>query len=208
MGKAEHGVLYKAIELVTPTFVKTAAKRVFWTIVRRYNRFRYIEKGRFVEFGYRFRFDRSRPYRVCVGARTIAEDFNVWNADLGGITVGKECWFGLNNVIMGPVQIGDKLSTGPYVMILGPRHPVPAQAQKQRDKTIIGNNVWISSGSIVLFGVEIGDNAIISAGSVVTKDVPAGSFVGGNPARNLSGFIHKAWELGNTRQRETVADES
>jgi acetyltransferase-like isoleucine patch superfamily enzyme len=56
--------------------------------------------------------------------------------------------------------------------------------------------------------VEIGDDAIISAGSVVTKDVPARSFVGGNPARNLSGFIHKAWELGDTRQRETVADES
>jgi acetyltransferase-like isoleucine patch superfamily enzyme len=207
MGNIKNSALYKTIEFMTPTCVKTAAKRIFWTIVRRYNRFRYIEKGRFVEFGYRFRFDRSRPHRVRVGARTVAEDFNVWNADLGDITVGKECWFGLNNVVMGPVEIGDELSTGPYVMILGPRHPVPAQAQRQRDKTIIGNNVWISSGSIILFGVEIGDNAIISAGSVVTKDVPAGSFVGGNPARNLSGFVREAWDLTDTKRRETVARE-
>lgn len=160
-----------------------------------------------MEFGYRFRFDRSRPYRVRVGDRTIAEDFNVWNADLGDITVGKKCWFGLNNVLMGPVEIGDGLSTGPYVMILGPRHPVPTQATKQRQKTIIGNNVWISSGSIILFGVDIGDNAIISAGSVVVKDVPAGSFVGGNPARNLSGFVHKAWESADAKSDNKAASE-
>lgn len=198
MKKEKNSLLYEAVESVTPTFVKAIVKRIFWKIVRFYNKCRYIEKARLVEFGYRFRFDRSAPYRVRVGERSITEDFNVWNADLGDITVGKRCWFGLNNVIMGPVEIGDKLSTGPYVMILGPRHPVLSQATKQRQKTTIGNNVWLSTGSIVLFGVEIGDNAIISAGAVVAKDVPAGAFVGGNPARNLSGFIHKAWESTDT----------
>lgn len=192
--------VYRAIESVTPSFVKAMTKRMFWKVVRYYNRCRYIEKGRFVEFGYRFRFDRSAPHRACVGERTIAEDFNVWNTDLGDITVGKKCWFGLNNVVMGPVEIGDELSTGPYVKILGPRHPVPPQAEKQRQKTRIGNNVWISTGSIILFGVEIGDNAIISAGSVVQKDVPAGAFVGGNPARNLSGLIQKAWAAADNKQ--------
>lgn len=205
MKENKHGAVYRALESITPTFLKTAVKRVFWRILRFYNRWRHIEKGRFVEFGYRFRFDRSAPYRAVVGERSIAEDFNVWNADLGDIVVGKKCWIGLNNVIMGPVEIGDELSTGPYVKILGPRHPVPTQAGKQRQKTVIGNNVWLSTGSIVLFGVEIGDNAIISAGSVVTKDVPAGAFVGGNPARNLSGLIHKAWESTDNRIGEGVA---
>jgi acetyltransferase-like isoleucine patch superfamily enzyme len=194
VGRKKKSKLYRTVEFITPSFVKAIVKRIFWKIVRFYNRFRYIEKGRFVEFGYRFRFDRSAPYRARVGERTIAEDFNVWNTDLGDITVGKKCWFGLNNVIMGPVEVGDKLSTGPYVKILGPRHPVPLQAEKQRQKTKIGSNVWISTGSIILFGVEIGDNAIISAGSVVQKDVPAGAFVGGNPARNLSRLIQKAWQ--------------
>ncbi len=207
MGKIKNSTLYKTIELMTPSFVKMVVKRIFWKIIRLYNRCRYIEKGRFVEFGYRFRFDRSAPYRARVGGKTIAEDFNVWNTDLGDITVGEKCWFGLNNVVMGPVEIGDELSAGPYVKILGPRHPVPLQAAKQRQKTTIGNNVWVSTGSIILFGVEIGDNTIISAGSVVTKDVPAGAFVGGNPARNLSGLIQKAWQSTDTKQHEKAGNE-
>jgi acetyltransferase-like isoleucine patch superfamily enzyme len=207
MRKTKNNTLYRTIEFMTPSLVRTAVKKIFWKIVRFYNRCRYIEKSRFVEFGYRFRFDRSAPYRARVGERTIAEDFNVWNTDLGDIRVGKECWFGLNNVVMGPVEIGDELSTGPYVKILGPRHPVPPQAEKQRQKTRIGNNVWISTGSIILFGVEIGDNAIISAGSVVTKDVPAGAFVGGNPARNLSGLIEKAWKTTGTKQPQKAGNE-
>ena len=207
MGNKEKSKAYQTIEFITPTFLKVIVKRVFWKIVRFYNKCRYIEKQRFVEFGYRFRFDRSAPYRARVGQRTIAEDFNVWNTDLGNITVGKKCWFGLNNVVMGPVEIGDELSTGPYVKILGPRHPVPPQAAKQRQKTTIGNNVWISTGSIILFGIEIGDNAIISAGSVVQKDVPAGAFVGGNPARNLSGLINKAWQSTDNKLNEDEKSE-
>jgi acetyltransferase-like isoleucine patch superfamily enzyme len=205
--KRKKNTPYKIIELITPSFVKMMVKRVFWKIVRFYNRCRYIEKGRYVEFGYMFRFDRSAPYRARVGERTMAEDFNVWNANLGDITVGKRCWFGLNNIVMGPVEIGDELSTGPYVKILGPRHPIPPQAEKQRQKTTIGNNVWISTGSIILFGVEIGDNAIISAGSVVTKDVPVGAFFGGNPARNLSGLIEKAWKTAETKQPQKAGNE-
>ena len=47
---------------------------------------------------------------------------------------------------------------------------------------IIGRDVWVGAGSIILTGVTIGDGAIIAAGSVVTKDVGSCSVVGGNPA--------------------------
>jgi acetyltransferase-like isoleucine patch superfamily enzyme len=47
----------------------------------------------------------------------------------------------------------------------------------------ICNKVWIGFNSIILKGVTIGENSIVAAGSVVTKDVPAFTIVGGNPAR-------------------------
>jgi len=47
----------------------------------------------------------------------------------------------------------------------------------------IGSNVMIGANSTILPGVTIGDHAVIAAGSVIHKDVPAGSFVGGNPMR-------------------------
>lgn len=49
-------------------------------------------------------------------------------------------------------------------------------------KPIIGDNVTIRTGAIVVGGITIGDNALIAAGSVVIRDVPANSMVAGNPA--------------------------
>ena len=45
------------------------------------------------------------------------------------------------------------------------------------------DNVVIGADSIILYNTKIGPNAIVAAGSVVTKDVPEGAIVGGNPAR-------------------------
>ncbi len=47
----------------------------------------------------------------------------------------------------------------------------------------IGKNVLIGAGCIILCGVTIGDGVVVGAGSVVTSDVPANTFVAGNPAR-------------------------
>ncbi len=49
----------------------------------------------------------------------------------------------------------------------------------------IGRNVWIGRAAIVLPGVTIGDHSVVAAGAVVTRDVPAGQLVGGNPAKPL-----------------------
>lgn len=48
--------------------------------------------------------------------------------------------------------------------------------------TVIGSDVWIGYGAIILSGVTIGDSAIISAGAVVTKDVRENTVVAGVPA--------------------------
>ena len=51
------------------------------------------------------------------------------------------------------------------------------------EEAVIGDDVWIGYGAIVLTGVTIGRGAIIAAGSVVTKDVPAYAIAAGVPAR-------------------------
>ncbi len=50
---------------------------------------------------------------------------------------------------------------------------------------VIKDHVWIGTRVTILSGVTVGDGAVIAAGSIVTKDVPAHSLVGGNPAKVL-----------------------
>jgi acetyltransferase-like isoleucine patch superfamily enzyme len=48
---------------------------------------------------------------------------------------------------------------------------------------VIGSDVWLGVGALVLSGVTIGHGAVVAAGAVVVKDVPPYSLVAGNPAR-------------------------
>lgn len=58
----------------------------------------------------------------------------------------------------------------------------------------IGRNAFIGGGSTFLPLLKVGEGAIVGAGSVVIRDVPAGSVVVGNPARELSGSKHARHE--------------
>jgi lipopolysaccharide O-acetyltransferase len=52
----------------------------------------------------------------------------------------------------------------------------------------IGRNVWLGEQVCILPGVTIGDGAVVGANSVVTRDVPPGTIVAGNPARVIRRF--------------------
>lgn len=58
-------------------------------------------------------------------------------------------------------------------------------AVENKGDTVIGPDVWIGRGAVLMPGVQIGAGAIIAAQSVVTRDVPPYAMVGGNPARTL-----------------------
>jgi acetyltransferase-like isoleucine patch superfamily enzyme len=59
--------------------------------------------------------------------------------------------------------------------------PVPEEA----DEVVIGRNVFLGTGVIVLKGSVIGDNSVIGAGAVVSGTIPSGVIAAGNPARVL-----------------------
>lgn len=84
------------------------------------------------------------------------------------------------------VQIGADCLIGPNVQLLAVSHDIAADARLMKhnyaDNIILGNNVWLGGGVIVLAGVSIGDNSVVGAGSVVSKNIQANSFYAGNPA--------------------------
>jgi len=115
-----------------------------------------------------------------------------FHVDYGAhIHFGPGCFVNFNCVILDvcAVHIGARTQIGPNVQILAADHPREAGARAEGVEwgkpVTIGADVWIGGGAIVLPGVHVGDGAIIAAGAVVTRDVPAGATVAGNPSRVL-----------------------
>ncbi|OWY15172.1 maltose acetyltransferase [Thioclava sp. F34-6] len=85
------------------------------------------------------------------------------------------------------VTIGDRAQVGPKVQILTADHPRDPETRRtglEFGRPVrIGADVWIGGGAIILPGITVGDGALIGAGAVVTRDVPTGATVAGNPAR-------------------------
>lgn len=72
--------------------------------------------------------------------------------------------------------------------------PIRQQPLKSKGDIIIGDDVWLGFGVIVLDGVNIGNGAIVGAGSVVTKNIPENCMAVGNPAhivKNRSALVKK-----------------
>lgn len=103
-----------------------------------------------------------------------------------GMKVGKHTAFGL--MAMVDVFFPEKITVGEN-SIIGYNTTILAHEylinEYRLGEVVIGENVLIGANTTILPGVTIGDWAVVAAGSVVHRDVAAGSFVGGNPLREL-----------------------
>lgn len=116
-----------------------------------------------------------------------------FHCDYGKIELGDRVFININNTFLdgGLIKLGNDCLVGPNVQILTVSHSTDPTERLNKSNyakdVIIGNNVWIGTGAIILPGVAIGDNAVIGAGSVVTKTVKENQIVAGNPAMIIRG---------------------
>lgn len=114
---------------------------------------------------------------------TVGENFN---PQLGFELDPSHCWL---------IEIGEDVTFGPHVQVLAHDASMYHHLGYTRiGKVVIGNNVFVGAGSIILPNVKIGDNVIIGAGSIVTQDIPENVVCAGNPAKildSVDNFIAK-----------------
>ncbi len=110
-----------------------------------------------------------------------------------GAKVGNRCKISSHTFICEGVTLEDEVFVGHNVTFINDRYPRATneggQLQTEADwecvKTLVRRGASIGSSATLLCGITVGEGAVIGAGSVVTKDVPPGAVVAGNPARIL-----------------------
>jgi len=124
-----------------------------------------------------------------------------------GVTIGEGCRINSRFLTREPwlITIGDRVTISTEVELV--THDGSGwlfsdeRGRRYRYARIeIGSDVFIGTRSVILPGVRIGNHSIVGAGSVVTKSVPEGVVVAGNPAR-----IVGTWAEYQDRLREWKA---
>jgi acetyltransferase-like isoleucine patch superfamily enzyme len=115
---------------------------------------------------------------VVIGART---DIGVGCFIAGhsnGIFIGEDCMIGANSCIVGVNYRYDNLDI-----------PFRTQGVVSNGPIVIGNNVWIGVGTVVLDNCKIGSGVVIAPNSVVSGNIPDNAIVQGNPGKTI--FIRR-----------------
>lgn len=101
------------------------------------------------------------------------------------LTIGSFCSFADDvTIFLGGEHRPDWITTYPF-NVLDKRFTSIEGHPHSKGDVIIGSDVWIGRGAVILSGVSIGDGAVVGAYALVSKDVPNYGIVGGNPARVL-----------------------
>jgi acetyltransferase-like isoleucine patch superfamily enzyme len=110
-----------------------------------------------------------------------------------GAHIGARCKISSHTFICEGVHVEDEVFIGHGVQFINDRYPRATNPdgtpQRETDwtlqHTIVRQGASIGTGATILGGLEIGAGAIVGAGAVVTRTVPPGATVAGNPAKIL-----------------------
>lgn len=108
-----------------------------------------------------------------------------------GARVGRNCKISSHTFVCEGVTIEDQVFVGHGVNFINDKYPrataddgsLQTEANWSVEQTLVRRGASIGTGATILGNVEIGERAIVGAGSVVTRNVPPGATVAGNPAR-------------------------
>lgn len=149
--------------------------------------------------------DKKNIVQIVKGKNVIIRDFvNLYGCTIGdntrigtfveiqkGVTVGKNCKISSHTFICEGVEIGEGVCVGHNVSFINDKLPMAVNTdgslKSENDwnltKTVIEDFASIGTSATILCGIRIGCGAMVGAGAVVTKDVPPGAIVAGNPAK-------------------------
>lgn len=145
---------------------------------------------------------------VKLGRDVVIHNFvNLYGCDIGdgtrvgsfveiqkGARIGRYCKISSHTFICEGVIIEDEVFIGHGVNFINDKNPratndaggLQTEADWQVVPTVVKSGASIGTAATILCGVTIGPRAVVGAGAVVTRDVPAGGTVAGNPARKLN----------------------
>ena len=111
-----------------------------------------------------------------------------------GVSIGKRCKISSHSFICEGVTIEDEVFIGHGVTFINDKFPrattvaggLQTEADWRVEQTLVCRGASIGSNATVLGGLVIGARATVGAGSVVTRSVPDGAVVAGNPARQVT----------------------
>jgi len=118
------------------------------------------------------------------GAR-IGADVNVCDFTFleDGAIVGDRVTIKSGVYLWDGVHIEDDVFIGPNVTFTNDRFPRSRVYHDEYETTVVRRGASLGAAAVILPGVTVGEHALVGAGSVVTRDVPPGTLVVGNPAR-------------------------
>lgn len=138
-----------------------------------------------------------------VQSKDIGAGTQIWQyaVVLPGARIGRDCNLNAHCLVENDVVIGDRVTLksgvflwdgttveddvfiGPNATFTNDKFPRSRRKPAEFQRIVVKRGASIGANATILGGVTVGEGAIVGAGSVVTRDVPPGVIVRGNPAR-------------------------